>query len=399
MFLDAILATIDHQVRPSQVALVSSTLLSRRAAWCGVAAVLATAGWARTGHSSTPKVQPAPPAALPKTFPASSAPAASGAEREDWLTFRARFIEPDGRVVDTGNHGVSHTEAQGLGMLFAVAAADRASFDLIWTWTHQHLSRASDALHAWRYDPSRSNPVVDDNNASDGDIYIAAALARASGQWQCPNYLGASQAIARDILGLLVRTVGGRTLLLPAAAGFVKDDHVVVNPSYYVFTLIADLAVAFPSPVWSKLRKDGRQLVAESRFGHWRLPPDWLCVSSHDGALSLRTEQEPRFSFDAVRVPLFIAWDGGGADELARFVTFWGDQPAQAPAWVDLRTNRRAPYSICCGVGAIAAVVGQVGSHHPPLRLASITSDSEYYSAALVLLSRISLRESGRLTL
>ncbi len=393
MFLDSILAIIDHQSRPSQEAAESGTWLGRRALCSGAAAIITTAEWSCTGHTSAAAVLASPPATLPGLTPADGEPADSSVKRAEWAMFRTRFVQPDGRVVDTGNHGVSHTESQGLGMLFAVAADDQATFELIWTWTHQHLSRGSDALHAWRYDPNSSYPVSDHNNASDGDIYIAGALARASGKWQSLSYLTASQAIARDILGLLVHTAGGRTLLLPAAEGFVKDGFVVINPSYYIFPLMADLAAVFPSSKWSALVGDGRKLVAEARFGGWRLPPDWLRVSSRDGSLSLHTEQEPRFSFDAVRVPLFMAWDGGRADELAQFVTFWGDKPAQAPAWANLQTDECAPYRVCCGVLAIAAVVRQVAAQGPGAILPTPTSDENYYSAALVLLSRIALAE------
>ncbi len=394
MFLDSILAIIDHQARPSQAAATPGTQLGRRALCSGAAAVITTAVWSCTGHTSAAAVL-ALPAALPGLTPAAGGPADSSVKQAEWAMFRTRFVQPDGRVVDTGNHGVSHTESQGLGMLFAVAANDQATFDLIWTWTHHHLSRGSDALHAWRYDPNSSYRVSDHNNASDGDIYIAAALARASGKWQSLSYLAASQAIARDILGLLVHTAGGRTLLLPAAEGFVKDGFVVINPSYYIFPLMADLAAVFPSPTWSALVGDGRRLVAEGRFGGWRLPPDWLRVSSHDGSLSLHTEQEPRFSFDAVRVPLFMAWDGGRADELAQFVAFWGDKPAQAPAWANLETDQCAPYRVCCGVLAISAVVRQQGAQGPRAMLPTPTNDEDYYSAALVLLSRIALSEIG----
>jgi endoglucanase len=324
-----------------------------------------------------------------------STPAPSAAELRDWSVFRSRFVQADGRVVDTYNNDVSHTESQGLGMLFAVAFDDRETFDRIWGWTSAHLRRPSDALFAWRYVPGQINPVADTNNATDGDIYIAAALARAAGRWRQPAHLKAAQAISRDILGLLVRNVGGRTVLLPGANGFVTADHVVVNASYYVFPLIADLQRAYPSPTWARLARDGRQMIAEAQFGRWRLPPDWLQVSTATGALSLADRQPPRFSFDAVRVPLFLAWDRSSPDALGRFAAFWGREPANAPAWVDLRTDAGAPYKPCGGVIAIATLVdstfGQAGA------VPAISARDDYYSAALILLSRMALRETGLL--
>ena len=36
-----------------------------------------------------------------------------------WRSYKQRFVATDGRVIDTGNKNVSHTEGQGYAMLFA----------------------------------------------------------------------------------------------------------------------------------------------------------------------------------------------------------------------------------------------------------------------------------------
>src|SRR5487761_2690925 len=56
-----------------------------------------------------------------------------------WQDWSKRFVRPSGRVVDTGNHGISHSEGQGYGMLLAVAAGDRPAFDRLWAWTRANL--------------------------------------------------------------------------------------------------------------------------------------------------------------------------------------------------------------------------------------------------------------------
>ena len=43
--------------------------------------------------------------------------------------------DPDGRVVDNVNGGISHPESQGYGMLLAIAAGDRDTFERIWSFT------------------------------------------------------------------------------------------------------------------------------------------------------------------------------------------------------------------------------------------------------------------------
>ena len=53
----------------------------------------------------------------------------------DWDQFLRRHVHADGRVIDDGAGGVSHSEGQGIGMLLAVHFGDRATFDRLWKWT------------------------------------------------------------------------------------------------------------------------------------------------------------------------------------------------------------------------------------------------------------------------
>jgi endoglucanase len=97
----------------------------------------------------------------------------ASAERAEWLSFRTRFIQPDGRVIDTANGGQSHSEGQGWGLLFAARFDDREMFDRINAWRLRVLRRKGDALHAWRCRPGPAELVDDNNNATDGDLLIA----------------------------------------------------------------------------------------------------------------------------------------------------------------------------------------------------------------------------------
>ena len=231
------------------------------------------------------------------------------AEQAEWGLFRQRYLLPEGRVVDTGNAGVSHSEGQGWGLFFAATVGDRAAFDRMLDWTRQVLRRHGDALHAWRYQPYARVKVADANNATDGDLFIAAALGRAARRWEAPAYAEAGAAIARDALRLLVCQSGGRTLLLPGADGFVHSGSLVVNPSYYVFPVLAELAALAPSPLWWALHRDAVSLIEAGRFGRWMLPPDWLAVPRDPAAKLVPAPDWPaRFSYDAIRVPLYAAW-------------------------------------------------------------------------------------------
>ncbi len=120
-------------------------------------------------------------------FPSRPQPRPAAPDATEWQAYTRRYVSAEGRVIDTANRGISHSEGQGYTMFFAVYFDDRARFDLLWQWTRRNLSRPRDSLTAWRYDPNSSLAVSDTNNASDGDIYIAWALARAADRWNVPE--------------------------------------------------------------------------------------------------------------------------------------------------------------------------------------------------------------------
>lgn len=323
----------------------------------------------------------------------------SAATRQEWLAFRHRYVTPEGRVLDTGNGNESHSEGQGWAMMASQACDDPATFSTLLAWTSHNLRcRPSDTLHAWRYRPRDTNPVSDLNNATDGDLFIAAALARASVRWNRPDYAAAAARLAQDILGL-VRTAGARRVLLPGAAGFEAADAFTVNPSYYAFALFPDLAALAPSPLWDLLRQDGVALVLQARFGRWMLPPDWVRVGRQDGALSIAQGWPARFSFDAIRVPLHLAWARLPAAPLFdSFRRYWQAPHPVPPAWVDLRTNEVAPYGASTGMQAVAKISIHPDNIGTTVALPHVIDSSDYYSAGLVLLSRIAAGEGHAAT-
>ena len=165
----------------------------------------------------------------------------------EWRDYAARFISPEGRVIDTGNGGISHSEGQGYGMILAAAFDDRAHFEHLWQWTHRELQVRSDALFGWKWEPG-ARKVTDSNSASDGDILIAWALLRADRRWQVPAYRAAAARILDSVRGRLIASSPFGPMLLPGPQGFQHGDAIVVNPSYWVFPAFSDFAVADPDP-------------------------------------------------------------------------------------------------------------------------------------------------------
>ena len=104
------------------------------------------------------------------------------AQDGDWILYKQSYVSPQGRVIDTGHAGISHSEGQGIGLLLAVHNKDHAAFDNIWRWTRINLQIRDDKLAAWKWVPSDAGGnaggnVPDKNNATDGDLFIACGAA------------------------------------------------------------------------------------------------------------------------------------------------------------------------------------------------------------------------------
>ena len=321
---------------------------------------------------------------------------ASAADREQWDVFKSRFLSPEGRVIDTGNANVSHTEGQGWGLLFAVGFDDEAAFRTILNWTMQTLRRPHDALHAWRYVPGVQNQVPDQNNATDGDLFIAMALSQAARRWDRSSYADSSAAIGADIVRLLMRTVAGFTVLLPGLQGFEFPRGVVVNPSYIVFPAMRELAETTHSPAWTRLNQDGLSLILGGRFGRWMLPPDWLLINGKTGVLEPAPGWPPRFSYDAIRVPLYLSWSRQMPVALEeQFHAYWSQNGGTFPAWTNLQTNEAAIYAAPSGMRAVGLMAeASSGSGEPGPDFPTVASATDYYSAALTLLARLGWQQS-----
>ena len=315
--------------------------------------------------------------------------------QEDWAEFRRRFLHTDGRIIDTGNRNVSHSEGQGYGLLGAVRADDQGSFGRILTWTLGNLKRREDNLCSWRFQPDQTPAVADPNNATDGDLLIAWALLEAADRWQNIDYRRRALAIGRDLLRSCTVQRDGRWLLLPGAYGFQSRTRFVLNLSYYVFPALRALAREASDPVWQRLDSDAIALMRQTRFGRFGLPPDWLEVKGPDD-LQPANGWPARFSFDAVRIPLNLAW-AGHADHpvVTAAVGFWvGPDQHTTPAWTDLRSGQTAPFPASSGVIAIArfAAAAMLGRGNPTV-MPRIASAPDYYAAALVMQSRMAWRD------
>ena len=308
-----------------------------------------------------------------------------------WRSYKARFVTDQGRVVDTGNGRISHSEGQGYGMLLAVAAGDRDAFQRIWNWTRANLMVRDDALLAWRWEPDKRPAVADMNDATDGDILVAWALAEAAEGWSDEGYRLASRRIAVDIARrtVLFRSEG-LPLLLPAMSGFSaeeRSDGPVINLSYWVFPAFPRLAGVAPEFEWSRLSAVGQELTLRARFGAAQLPTEW--ISMRGGQPQPATGFAPHFSYNAVRLPLYLAMAGiTERNYYEPLLKLWAEpDPAGLPI-IDTASDAVAGRMGEPGYAAIPALAACAVSGTPlPAGLSDPVPNENYYPATLHLLA------------
>jgi endo-1,4-beta-D-glucanase Y len=302
-----------------------------------------------------------------------------------WETYKARFLMPDGRIVDTGNNSVSHSEGQSYAMLMAVVNNDKAAFDSIWGWTNKTLRNKDNGLFYWRFNPVEADPIVDKNDATDGDAMIAWALLKASQRWNDNSYATASDAITQALLKHTVVSFAGYRVMLPGAKGFNLNSYVNLNPSYFIFPAWQDFANRSHLTVWRDLIRDGSTLLGKMGWGDSRLPTDWVALSA-DGKLTPAKEWPPRMSYDAIRIPLYVAWWNPQSTLLTPWRAWWqGFNRSRTPAWVNVTTNDTAPYNMNDGLLAVRDLT--MGE---PMSEPQITAQDDYYSASLKMLVWVS---------
>jgi endo-1,4-beta-D-glucanase Y len=313
----------------------------------------------------------------------------------EWRAYASTFVAADGRVVDNANGGASHSEGQGYGLLLAAMADDREAFQLIWSWTDGHLKSRPDGLLSWRWDPQKG-AIADKNNATDGDILVAWALSEGARRFGKPEYLATAKKIAQAIGAQTLKDSPHGPILLPGAAGFARDDQPdgpVINLSYWVFPAFSTLKALAPEYDWDAVRENGLKLLGESRFGPRGLPADWQSVGGP--ALAPAKNFPPQFGYNAIRIPLYLAWDGDDASRraLRRFAGLWRGKSSAGPFVIDV--NSGATGQALDGAGyRLALALGRCASLEQPVEGDLLTlRDPLYYPATLRMLSLAVLQE------
>ena len=129
---------------------------------------------------------------------------ASAADWPLWEAYLQGFLQKDGRVIDRSCGADSTTsEAQAYTLFFALLANDRARFAQLLNWTQNNLAAGdlTRQLPAWCWGVDKTGHwrVLDNNSASDANMWLAYTLLQAGSLWQAPRYTRLGQALLVNI--------------------------------------------------------------------------------------------------------------------------------------------------------------------------------------------------------
>ena len=224
-----------------------------------------------------------------------------------WNEFIKKHIDSTGRVIDFLNPDLRTTsEGQSYGLFFALVNNDISLFERLLSWTAYYLCEGhlDQRLPAWLWGQAEDKQwkILDDNTASDADIWIAYCLLEAGRLWERNSYTNAGIQLLQLIKKAEVVDVQGIGMMLsPGLRGFITPDSWTMNPSYLPIMVLRRCAVADPSGPWSVIAENAIRVISESAVNGFS--PDW---TAWDGEkFIVDTSRGNLGSYDAIRVYLW----------------------------------------------------------------------------------------------
>ena len=229
-----------------------------------------------------------------------------------WKSYGSTFMDNQIRVIDHDAGDRTTSEGQAYAMFFALVANDRERFDRLLRWTETNLASGDLTSHlpawSWGKGPNNKWGVLDNNSASDADLWMAYSLLEAGSAWKEPRYTWLGTALAKRIAAEEVAQVPGfGTVLLPGPKGFHAGDTFRLNASYAPLQLILYLAHQVPDGPWQQIAQQVPALIQGSSPNGF--VSDW---SEFKPGAGLRPSSTG--SYDAIRVYLWAGMLDSGTD-------------------------------------------------------------------------------------
>lgn len=240
--------------------------------------------------------------------------------RRHWSSYKSLFIDK-GRVFRPKNDNDTVSEGQAYAMIQAVWFNDRQTFDEVYKWTEDNISRFDkfgDHLLAWRYEPNSQGgpPTIDYTPALDADMDYTLALFVASKMWPdgiAPANTKPYREKAVESAGSIMQKAvmshpNGELILLPwLASEFSQTGVVTVNPSYFSPGHCRVFEYETGDKRWGQLADDFyRQIEHILQFStdgkdRVQVVPDWINMTQN-GGFAIDPEKGFVSGWDAFRI-------------------------------------------------------------------------------------------------
>ena len=237
-------------------------------------------------------------------------------------------MSDEGRLIDSSDARlITTSEGLSYGLFFALVDDDRELFEKLRRWTVDNLCAGDIGknLPAWLWgrneesapktnDLSRGAKapvpapverwgVIDENNATDADLWIAYDLLEAARLWNEPAYEEKARAMMEGLKRDVRDIPNLGKVLLPGGSGFDHPTHVTLNPSYYPVFILRRLALV--DPYWKDVAEGTiRALVRTAPAG---FSPDWAKIDKGGKLIAPEGEDYTLGSYNAIRVYLWAA--------------------------------------------------------------------------------------------
>lgn len=221
--------------------------------------------------------------------------------KKSYEVYKQDYMSKDGRIMDPDRDYATTSEGQSYMLLMSAALNDKKTFDLVYTWTKNNLSR-KDKLFAWLWGKNKDSKykILDDNSASDADIDIAFSLISAYERWHDKKYLKEAVPIIQSIWDNETRRVGNYLVLMPGVKQ-AKSEKIEVNPSYFSPYSFRVFQKYDDKHDWNELIDSSyfylQNVMSKTKTG---LPPNWFLIKN--GQIVIENSKRGDFSYDAIRV-------------------------------------------------------------------------------------------------
>lgn len=244
-----------------------------------------------------------------------------------WNRYNYSYID-HGRVVSLDENHITTSEGQSYGMLRAVWSGDRDTFEAVWAWTQQHLSR-TDHLFSWKW----KGKILDHNAATDADTDIALALLLAAERFDQPAYKRQALLIINSIWEREVVEYNGK-YYLTGGNWAPKEKYPTIHVGYlapYAYEIFSQIDLNHP---WKELITSSYDILDWIYLQQgFLLPPEKLYLDKQNGRFLLNKpgqHSEPLFSYDVFPIFWRIAtdeqWFGRGKSELRQKMLLFFEQ-------------------------------------------------------------------------